>query len=122
MASPRESDSTRTAYLVERYLPQSAAESLPASVARVAWLCADTSRPGPRVQYLQSAYLPNEDCCFCLFRATSSDAVRDVNRAAGFALDRITDALMLHPSSHRRPNASDRPTGLRAPSNPAGTQ
>ena len=122
MASPRKSDSARMAFLVERYLPPTAADSLPASVARVARLCADANRPGPRVQYLQSAYLPNEDTCFCLFRATSADAVRDVNRAADFALDRITDALLLHPSSSRRSHATDRPSRLRASSNPEGQQ
>jgi hypothetical protein len=47
------------------------------------------------VQYLHSAYLPTEDTCFCLFRAPSSDAVRAVNSEGQFALDRITDAVLL---------------------------
>jgi hypothetical protein len=99
MASPQTYESAATAFLVERYLPPASADSLSASVSRVARLCADPGRPGPGVQYLHSVYLPAEDTCFCLFRGTSADAVRDVNREAGFALDRITDALLLFPSS-----------------------
>jgi hypothetical protein len=106
MASPPASDADRTAFLVERYLPPAAADSLSASVARVARLCADTSRSGPGVQYLHSAYLPTEDTCFCLFRGPSSDAVREVNSDADFPLDRITDALLLLPSSSRTSDAT----------------
>jgi hypothetical protein len=84
-----------SAFLVERYLPASAADALAASVARVARLCADSDRTGRGVQYLHSAYLPTEDTCFCLFRAPSSDAVRAVNGEGHFALDRITDAVLL---------------------------
>jgi hypothetical protein len=91
-------ESAATAFLVERYLPPAAADTLSASVSRVARLCADPRRLGPGVQYLHSVYLPAEDTCFCLFRGTSADAVRDVNREAGFALDRIADALLLLPS------------------------
>jgi hypothetical protein len=47
------------------------------------------------VAYLQSAYLPTEDTCFCLFRAPSAEAVRAVNRESGFALDRITEAVLV---------------------------
>ena len=100
MDSDAPSDVDRSTFLVERYLPSSAAAGLPAAVARVARLCTepgDGSEADAGVHYLQSAYLPSEDTCFCLFQGPSSDAVRDVNNRAGFALDRITDAvLMLH--------------------------
>jgi hypothetical protein len=99
MASPQAYDSAARAFLVERYLPPTAADSLSDSVSRVARLCADVSRPGLGVQYLHSVYLPTEDTCFCLFRATSAEAVREVNREADFALDRIADAFLLLPSS-----------------------
>jgi hypothetical protein len=84
-------------FLVERYLPAAAAAELPASVARVARLCAATDRPGTGVRYLHSAYLPSEDTCFCLFRAGSPDAVREINNRGDFAFDRITDAILLLP-------------------------
>ena len=105
MTSPRPSDpdGAAAAFLVERYLPASAADCLAASVARVARLCVSSDRSGSGVQYLHSAYLPTEDTCFCLFRATSPDAVRAVNDAAQFALDRITDARVLFDGARALP-------------------
>lgn len=88
-------DSDRTAFLVERYVPASAANGLAASVARVAALCTDPVDAARGVQYLHSAYLPSEDTCFCVFSAASADAVRKVNGEAGFAFDRITDSIVL---------------------------
>ena len=81
--------------MVERYLPAAAAAGLAASVARVVSLCSDDEDPSLGVQYLQSAYLPSEDTCFCVFRAMSADDVRKVNGKANFPLDRITDAVVL---------------------------
>jgi Protein of unknown function (DUF4242) len=97
MGSLPEPEPETAAFLVERYLRRGEIGELPASVARTARLCADRNRPGPSVEYLQSAYLPTEDTCFCLFSAHSAEAVRAVNREAGFALDRITEAVLLHP-------------------------
>jgi Protein of unknown function (DUF4242) len=80
-------------YLVERYLTAAAAEALGDAVARVAGACADS---GPSdVRYLHSTYLPSEDTCFCVFQATSAEAVRAVNVLADFAVDRITDARVM---------------------------
>jgi len=107
MPSPRASD--RTVFLVERYLPPAAADRLPASVARVARVCTESGRSGIEVEYLYSAYLPTEDTCFCLFRAHSSNAVRAVNATADFALDRITNAVLLFPIESSTAEATVRP-------------
>jgi Protein of unknown function (DUF4242) len=96
-------------FLVERYLPPTAAETLSASVARAAQLCALSAESGAEsgsaseVQYLQSAYLPTEDTCFCLFRAATADAVRALNDEADFALDRITAGVLLFPTNPANP-------------------
>lgn len=79
-------------YLVERYLAASAAQELPDVVARLAGVC---EASGSGVVYLHSTFLPTEDTCFCLFRASSSDAVRAVNADAGFGVDRLTDAVLM---------------------------
>ena len=94
-----EPDREASAFLVERYLPPAAARDLAASVARLVRLCAEPGTSGLGVEYLHSAFLPGEDTCFCLFRAASADAVREVNRQADFALDRVTDALLLFPTT-----------------------
>ena len=86
-------------FLVERYLPATAAGNLASSVARTARLCALSVESGAaaEVQYLHSAYLPAEDTCFCLFHAASAEAVRALNDEASFALDRIAAAVQLYP-------------------------
>lgn len=88
-------DRSVSAFLVERYLPASAAGDLGASVARVARICARQGGIAASVRYLHSMYLPAEDTCFCVFQAPSSDAVRAVNDAGHFPLDRITDAVLM---------------------------
>jgi hypothetical protein len=98
MTSQGASDLDGATFLVERYLPPALAGALPASVARTARLCKDANRPGLGVDYLYSVYLPTEDTCFCLFQAQSPETVLAVNDAADFALDRITDAVLLFSS------------------------
>jgi hypothetical protein len=67
----------------------------------MARLCALSCDPGSApvgaVEYLSSTYVPLDDTCFCVFRAATAKAVQDLNRAAGFALDRITEAVLLLP-------------------------
>ena len=100
-------DEPPRAFLVERYLSPAAAVDLAALAAGVARRCAGTDGSGAGVRYLYSTYLPTEDTCFCLFRAVSSAAVRALNKQADFALDRITDAVLLvgdsEPQQLRRP-------------------
>jgi hypothetical protein len=91
---PTSSDPDRRGlYLVERYLAAAAADGLPDTIARLAEAC---GRSGRRVRYLHSTYLPSEDTCFCLFEAGSPEAVRAVNAAAGFTVDRITTAVVMY--------------------------
>jgi hypothetical protein len=114
----RDPDGPSSVFLVERYLPPMAAENLAASVSHAARLCTLSAEPGaaPEVGYLHSAYLPTEDTCFCLFRATTADAVRALNDEAGFALDRITAAILLYPTSPapgQPPKGPERQEGTR---------
>lgn len=90
-----ELDGSASAFLVERYLPATAAGSLAPSVARVARICADQDAAAGAVRYVQSIYLPDEDICFCVFQAPSSDAVRAVNDAGHFGLDRVARAVLM---------------------------
>jgi hypothetical protein len=113
-ARRRHPDGPASVFLVERYLPAAAAGNLAASVSRAAQLCTLSAVRGPasQVQYLHSAYLPTEDTCFCLFRAATAEAVSALNEEAGFALDRITAAVLLYPISP----ASDEPRKTRTKS------
>jgi Protein of unknown function (DUF4242) len=103
MTKPRLGDPNRggSAFLVERYVPPSAADSLARAIPLAARLCTLGAESGPahRVQYLLSAYLPAEDTCFCVFRAATADAVRALNHEADLPVDRITAAILLYPTS-----------------------
>jgi hypothetical protein len=85
-------------FLVERYLPAAPNPGLRDCINRVANACLDSGSGDQQVRYLQSTYLPSEHTCFCVFQAATADAVRAVNEAAGFTVDRITTAVVLHPS------------------------
>jgi Protein of unknown function (DUF4242) len=104
-ANEEKSDAERafSTFLVERYLSASATSGLADSVARVARLCTESGTSHSGIQYLQSTYLPSEDTCFCVFRARSADAVRAINRVAGFAFDRITEAVLLFSDQESSP-------------------
>jgi hypothetical protein len=97
----RDPDGPSRVFLVERYIPAAAAGKLADSVSRTAQLCGLSAESGSadKVQYLHSAYLPAEDTCFCLFQAETADAVRALNDEADFALDRITAAVLVYPTS-----------------------
>ena len=92
-------------FLVERYLSPTAAEQLLGSVARAARLCERSvlAQAESPIEYLHSAYLPSEETCFCLFRASTADAVRSLNAEAGFAFERITQGRLLFPTTRSRP-------------------
>ena len=85
-------------FLVERYLPSPSQAGLAASVARVVQACAESACDDNEVRYLHSTYLPAEDLCFCVFQAPSVAAVQAVNEAAEFTINRITDAVAMHPA------------------------
>jgi hypothetical protein len=94
-------DRSGSVFLVERYVPPSAADSLAAAIPRAALLgtLRAGSGSGLTVEYLLSAYLPGEDTCFCFVRAATANAIRALNNEAGLALDRITAAVLLYPTS-----------------------
>jgi hypothetical protein len=47
---------------------------------------------GVRVRFLRFVYVPEEEACFYLFRATSEEAVREAARRADLAFDRVSEA------------------------------
>ena len=81
---------TTNLFLVERYVPASGLDQLAAAVHRVAHRCGEHRRASVEVEYVHSIYIPEEDTCFCVFRAPSTDAVREVNDAEAFAIDRVS--------------------------------
>ena len=81
---------TTNLFLVERYVPASDLDQLAAAVHRVAHRCGEHRRAGVDVAYVHSIYIPAEDTCFCVFRAPSTDDVREVNDVEAFVFDRVS--------------------------------
>jgi hypothetical protein len=100
-ARPGDPERCGSVFLVERYVPPSAAERLAAAIPRAALLgtLRGQSVSALSVQYLLSAYLPAEDTCFCVFRAATADTVRALNNEAELPLDRITAAVLFYPTN-----------------------
>ena len=86
-------------YMVERDLPGITNEGL-AGAQRAAIASAQkATTDGVPVRYIRSTFVPGEARCLCLFEATTTEAVRDVNEAAGLPFTRIIEAMDLTPTS-----------------------
>jgi Nickel responsive protein SCO4226-like len=71
-------------------VPASDLDQLAAAVQRVAHRCGQHRRAGGEVEYVHSIYIPEEETCFCVFRAASTNDVREVNDVEAFAIDRVS--------------------------------
>ena len=82
-------------YLVERVLHGATMEALERLRRRTEEACRAATARGKTVQYLRSTFAPGESRCQCLFEASSSGLIREVNDAAGFPYQRIVLAIDL---------------------------
>ena len=83
---------TARLFVVERYLPGITPEELRASAERLAEAAARLTADGEEIRYLGSAFVPEEESCFCRFEAVSARGVEEVCRAAEFPYARILEA------------------------------
>ena len=94
---------TTNLFLVERYVPASDLDQLATAVHRVAHRCEEHRRAGVDVAYVHSIYVPAEDTCFCVFRAPSTDDVREVNDVEAFGIDRVSAGFGFDTRAFRTP-------------------
>lgn len=85
-------------YMVERDLPGITTEQLAGAQKAAIDGSQKSTTSGTPVRYIRSTFVPGESRCMCLFEATTPDAVRDVNEAAGLPFSRIVEALDLTPA------------------------
>jgi Nickel responsive protein SCO4226-like len=76
-------------YLVERYLPDLTVDDLQAAIQRIAPATEEMTAEGTPVRYVGSAFVPDDEACFCQFEAPSAEAVAEANRRARFPFARI---------------------------------
>ncbi len=51
------------------------------------------SRSGPRVRFVTSIFVPDDETCFLLYEADSATAVEEAARRAGLAFERVAEAI-----------------------------
>jgi hypothetical protein len=86
-------------YLVEHYMPPSAAGSLEGDAARLR-SCTD-----PRTRLLMTFYAVEDETCFHLFDARSPSAVRRAIAGAGVGIDRIVGVVTVPDTGERSSDA-----------------
>ena len=81
-----------TRYLVERYLPGVTEQELAEAISRLRAAAAALAECGEPVRHLGSAFVPEEESCFCQFEAASAAAVARASELARLPFARITEA------------------------------
>jgi hypothetical protein len=86
-------------YLVELYLPRSAAEEASTAGKRARAAAAELSSQGMHVRYVRTTFLPEDETCFHFFVAESAEAVYELCRRAALAHARVALAVETAPQS-----------------------
>ena len=80
-------------FLVEAYLSRSAAPAANPRVEDVSRAADQLSHEGKPVELVQSMFVPEDETCYYLFRAQSSDAVAEAARRCGLRFERLIEAV-----------------------------
>ena len=76
-------------YLVERYLPGLTPADVHAAIRRTTAVAEEMAADGIPIRYLTSAFIADEEACFCQFKALSRETVAEANERAAFPYARI---------------------------------
>jgi hypothetical protein len=80
-------------FLVEAYLSRLAAPVANPRVEDVSRAADQLSHEGKPVELVQSMFVPEDETCYYLFRAQSSDAVAEAARRCGLRFERLVEAM-----------------------------
>ncbi len=80
-------------YLVEMYLPRSRAHEARATGRRARAAAEALAHEGLPIRYVRTTYLPNDETCFHVFEAASTDIVEEPGRRAELACPRVVAAV-----------------------------
>jgi len=82
-------------FLVERHLPGFPPEQLPAAAGAAKRKSIEVTGEGSDVRYIRSTWVPEGERCYCLFEASSSGAVAEVQKRAELPFEHIYEAAFL---------------------------
>lgn len=86
-----------TVYMVERDLKGISIGDLAAAQKAAIGKAGEMSRSGAPIRYIRSIFTEGDGCCRCLFEASSTDRVRQLNDDLKLPYERIVPALDLTP-------------------------
>jgi hypothetical protein len=89
-------------FLVEVYLPRSRAHEARASGRRARAAAVALAHEGVPIRYIRTTYLPDDETCFHVFEAVSTEVVEEAGRRAGLGRVRIVPAIETSGPARRR--------------------
>jgi len=80
-------------WLAETYVPRSRARDAAASALRARAAADELSRDGAEIRYVRTTFLPDDETCFHLFEAASTEAVDEAVNRAGLGRARVVEVV-----------------------------
>ena len=80
-------------YVAELYLPKKGSESLQTAAVRARSAADAMTREGTPIRYLRAIFLGDDEVCFHLYEADSSELVREASRRAAIPVERVSEAV-----------------------------
>ena len=84
-------------FMVNRDLPGITIDQLAGAQQAAIETSQKFTEQGKSVRYIRSTFVPEESHCMCLFEASDSGVVKQVNEAANIPFTTIVEALDLTP-------------------------
>jgi hypothetical protein len=81
-------------YLLECYVPNAEASAAGGAARRARLVAEQLSHEGMSVRYLRTLFLPEDELCFHLFEAGSSDVVEELARRTEPGRCRLVSAVV----------------------------
>jgi uncharacterized protein DUF4242 len=79
-------------FLVELYVSQADGASIRRGAERARSAADELRNQGTFVRYVRSIFVPDDETCFQLYRASSVAAVRELGSRAGLRFERVSEA------------------------------
>lgn len=96
-------------YLAELYLPRAGRSGLRDAAARARSATEAMTREGTPIRYLRAIFLGDDEVCFHLYEAGSSELVREASRRAAIPVERVTEADDIDPEAAPDPGGRNKP-------------
>ena len=95
-----------TEFLLETYVSRSTGNGMAADVERARLAADAVRREGRPVELLRTIFVPEDETCFFVYRASSADDVREAARRADLPTENVVQAVT---------QVARRPTGRATP-------